>query len=52
MAEQGDRLRLGDQMAQALFEAGRIVLAIQAFPAARRGYKQGAAGFHDADDES
>ena len=29
-----------------------IVLAIQAFPAARRGYKQGAAGFHDADDES
>jgi alkylhydroperoxidase/carboxymuconolactone decarboxylase family protein YurZ len=29
-----------------------IVLAMQAFPAARRGYKQGAAGFHDVDDES
>ena len=29
-----------------------IVLAMQAFPAARRGYKQGAAGFHDTEDES
>jgi alkylhydroperoxidase/carboxymuconolactone decarboxylase family protein YurZ len=29
-----------------------IVLAIQAFPAARRGFKQGVAGFREADDES
>ncbi len=29
-----------------------IVLAMQAFPAARRGYKQGAVGFPDTDDES
>ena len=29
-----------------------IVLAIQALPAARRGFKQGAAGFHDEDDDS
>ena len=28
-----------------------IVLAIQALPAARRGFKQGAAGFHDEDDD-
>ncbi len=29
-----------------------IVLAIQALPAARRGFKQGAAVLHDADEES
>jgi alkylhydroperoxidase/carboxymuconolactone decarboxylase family protein YurZ len=28
-----------------------IVLAIQAFPAARRGFKQGAAGLHEEDDD-
>ena len=29
-----------------------IVLAIQALPAARRGFKQGSAGFHDDDGDS
>jgi alkylhydroperoxidase/carboxymuconolactone decarboxylase family protein YurZ len=29
-----------------------IVLAVQAFPAARRGYKQGVAGIDDAEDDS
>jgi alkylhydroperoxidase/carboxymuconolactone decarboxylase family protein YurZ len=29
-----------------------IVLAIQALPAARRGFKQGSAGFQDQDDDS
>jgi hypothetical protein len=28
-----------------------IVLAIQAFPAARRGFKQGASGLHEEDDD-